>query len=468
MELEKLANEQSLLVDIPLIPLCPVRMQFGHPCCRPIHEALEGTDPEPVCLMHSKDPLKSVGELLATFLQEIESTLNAKGNRSADFSEFVFPKMVFDSRDFSSPCNFYGAVFSDEVSFYEAVFHRPAYFERSHFAKEANFRQSRFLHDADFYKTVFEHDACFAESQFERNVYFSSATFTGSADFHSAKFCKVARFRVTSFECEGMKPSPIFSLASFPQPHNVLFYNTNLSNALFMNCDVSRINFSKTTWRKRKRNQKRMLFEEELPLSNLYAEPLRAEGGDRDYSLIAETYQQLKKNFDNRGDYWKAGDFHYGEMEMQRLSVRPGREWLRFRRSWHPHLSFTAWYKYASAYGESFVRPLILILSVLALFTFVYPFIGLRLSSGPTPGSPTQLTYKSTWPSQSPLHDQLWAEAKLLGRSTITTLDTATFQRTTEYTPSYPWGRFAAILETLVTSSLFALFLLALRRQFRR
>ena len=47
-------------------------------------------------------------------------------------------------------------------------------------------------------------------------------------------------------------------------------------------------------------------------------------------------------------------------------------------------------------------------------------------------------------------------------------MDTATFQHNPEYTPSYPWGRVLAIIETLVTSTLSGLFLLAIRRQFRR
>jgi hypothetical protein len=44
----------------------------------------------------------------------------------------------------------------------------------------------------------------------------------------------------------------------------------------------------------------------------------------------------------------------------------------------------------------------------------------------------------------------------------------AAFQRDLAYEPSYPWGRLFALLELLLTSTLIALFLLAVRRQFRR
>jgi len=72
------------------------------------------------------------------------------------------------------------------------------------------------------------------------------------------------------------------------------------------------------------------------------------------------------------------------------------------------------------------------------------------------------------WNLQKGYGENLWAETRLAGKSAITSVDTATFQRSAEYAPAYPWGRVLAIIETLLTSSLFALFLLAIRRQFRR
>jgi hypothetical protein len=77
-------------------------------------------------------------------------------------------------------------------------------------------------------------------------------------------------------------------------------------------------------------------------------------------------------------------------------------------------------------------------------------------------------TYASKWNLQKGYGENLCAEARLFGKSVITSVDTATFQRSAEYAPAYPWGRVVAIIETLLTSSLFALFLLAIRRQFRR
>jgi hypothetical protein len=62
----------------------------------------------------------------------------------------------------------------------------------------------------------------------------------------------------------------------------------------------------------------------------------------------------------------------------------------------------------------------------------------------------------------------LRAEVRLAAKGLITSVDTATLQRSSEYAPAYPWGRVLAIVETLLTATLFGLFLLAIRRQFKR
>jgi len=50
----------------------------------------------------------------------------------------------------------------------------------------------------------------------------------------------------------------------------------------------------------------------------------------------------------------------------------------------------------------------------------------------------------------------------------MTSVGVAALQRDLAYEPSYPWGRALSWLELALTSTLIALFLLAVRRQFRR
>ena len=54
------------------------------------------------------------------------------------------------------------------------------------------------------------------------------------------------------------------------------------------------------------------------------------------------------------------------------------------------------------------------------------------------------------------------------GHSLMAALSVAGFQKELRYEPNYPWGRMLALGELLLTSTLIALFLLAVRRQFRR
>jgi hypothetical protein len=56
----------------------------------------------------------------------------------------------------------------------------------------------------------------------------------------------------------------------------------------------------------------------------------------------------------------------------------------------------------------------------------------------------------------------------LLGHSFVTTTGVAAFPRDLAYEPCYPWGSLLATVETILTCALPALFLLAVRRQFRR
>ncbi|MGA2611346.1 MAG: hypothetical protein ABSH01_28190 [Terriglobia bacterium] len=50
----------------------------------------------------------------------------------------------------------------------------------------------------------------------------------------------------------------------------------------------------------------------------------------------------------------------------------------------------------------------------------------------------------------------------------MTTTGVAAFPRDLAYEPCYPWGSLLATVETILTCALPALFLLAVRRQFRR
>jgi hypothetical protein len=262
-------------------------------------------------------------------------------------------------------------------------------------------------------------------------------------------------------------PSAVFALAKFSKPSKVVFDDVDLCRALFHNCDVSPVWFtSSVRWAKRPRTRGIAVFEEIVLLEKEYAKTLQ-KYGPLNYRAVAQIYQQLKKNYDSRRDYWMANEFHFGEMEMKRMARPTKGPFLWLRRWWHRNLSFVAWYKYASDYGNSYRKPLAWLFAILLSAALLFPITGLELKQGRSTNA-TRVTYSSVWNRQNSWTNNFWTEAKLIGKSGITAIDTATFQRTPEYAPAYPWGRVVGIFETLLTSSLFALFLLAIRRQFRR
>jgi uncharacterized protein YjbI with pentapeptide repeats len=471
---------------------CPIWMDdfYGVRCGRTLHVAPDGVDVKPVCLMHSQDPNKQSGPLFDAFWQEFERILKDAGEGEAYFVRFVFPRINFNFRlgTFQAICwfdyaifteytNFLNVTFSKYVSFLCATFTQDAIFSEATFAQNADFWNTTFAQNAVFYKATFSQDANFNGATFEKDAAFGEATFTQAVHFvntvfhrtaiwDGSRFLDRAEFRRTKFLLKNaIQPNAVFTLAIFSKPGEIVFDDVNLSHALFYDCDVSQLWFTSSAhWDTRKNKRGFAVFEETIPLEQWFAFGLKR-NGQRDYRAVAQIYQQLKKNYDSRLDYWTANEFHFGEMEMKRLAGPAGGPLLQLRQWWHPRLSFVALYRYASDYGNSYGKPMLWLLGTLVLFAALLPLPGVGLKRQ---GVRQAETYASVWRTGDGWSPNLRAEVRLAGKGAITSVDAATFQRSAEYAPAYPWGRVLAIFETLLTSSLFALFLLAIRRQFRR
>ncbi len=417
----------------------------------------------------------------------------------ADFRACKFKGHAeFSRATFTDDAAFAGATFRDVADFSEAKFGGTAEFGGANFAAEVGFSHTTFERLANFAAGSFDGPAKFTEAAFKMHASFWLASFNEVADFHHARFDGAVEFRETRIaRRDQVHEAPIFVLAQCEKPECVVFYKTYLGRALLHNCDVSRFVFSNVEWRKRVENGKAAVFEEVIDLNGVVAaalQPAQGSPDERNYALIAELYQQLKKNYDDRRDYWTGGDWHYGEMEMKRLATpSPGRvaRWLtkkgvnekrlnRVRQLWHRQMGVAAWYKRASEYGESYGRPVVWLAAIVLLFTLLYPLAGLtpgakqgsQAALGPGSGQTLAAPKLSYWAlSEFVARDQAgWAlgTAKFFGHSLMTTLGVAFFQRDLEYQPLYPWGRGLAWAQLLLSYTLVALFLLALRRQFRR
>jgi hypothetical protein len=150
---------------------------------------------------------------------------------------------------------------------------------------------------------------------------------------------------------------------------------------------------------------------------------------------------------------------------MKRLELPESGKMLRLRRWLHPRFSPVALYRGASDYGNSYWKPLIWMLTLLTIFSMLLPFptVGLKRQ----PSGPTE-TYVTVWNKADNWGPNILRELKIATKAGIAAVDAAGFQRNVEYLPAYPWGRVLAFAIILLTSSLFGLFLLAVRRQFKR
>ncbi len=386
--------------------------------------------------------------------------------QESSFSDAVFSHAAyFSNAVFTQNTRFDSTKFKQNAAFAEAKFVGRADFMCANFLGLAIFVNAHFLQDAKFLGAEFRERAVFLDAVFRGAVDYSTASFAESAEWHGSQFLAEVEFRYTKFSS---KVPAAFYLAKFWKPEEVVFDAVDLSHVSFYNCDVSRIWFTSSTSWARVGGRKAVLVEEtmtseEAPHLGLWRD------GNRDHKAIAQIYQQLKKNYDDRLDYWTANEFHFGEMEMQRLDVPREGPLLGLRRWWHAKLSLVGLYRWGSNYGNSFQRPLWWLVAVLVLSSMLFPVIGLTHTVTLATGSQVWVeTFSSGWQAGTTNRQKARNVTGVLGHGMLTALDTATFQRNIEYGPVYPWGRVLAITETLLTSTLVALFFLALRRQFRR
>jgi len=474
----------------------------------------------------------------AAFMQEAKFFW-ATFTEKVDFSNATFTQAAnFRLSGFAKSTSFNGATFMEDAGFGDVTFAHDADFTRAEFAKKAYFGGTTFKRKANFSSVKFAHNADFKRTIFTNNTDFSSVTFTQNIDFREANFAQNASFRGTTFMEDAFFDQAIFtqnanfrhvkfkksvnfykvkftqtadfgwtscsdevwfwktefrddrsekiglnlSDARLLHPEKIEFYDNNLGQAVFFNTDVSKIDFTLVRWRERSQG-KHCLFDENVGLGSEYGtdalKPPEGSYDERNYALIAETYQQLKRNYDAKGDYWTAGHFHYGEMEMLRLHSERRLAPLRWLSR---NLSLTALYKYASAYGESMGKPLAWLVAIALVFALLFPLAGLEVN--PKPGEAGlagwQVDYwnAGAFFQQHPVENPAprwvrWvtrdnAAVPLLVHSGMTALSVAGFQKELRYSPAYPWGRALALLELLLTTTLGGLFLLTIRRQYKR
>ncbi len=345
------------------------------------------------------------------FEKTVEFT-QAKFYGTAHFYQAQFQKIFFWDAVFHSEANFERAKFKEETyfinvkfngiakfneaqfqnaKFQEAEFHGIANFEKTNFkSKEerANFREAKFKEKTYFSKVKFEGGANFWLAEFEKEVYFNDSSFhnakkTDSKDSSKLKE-EVSSFYKTQFKSDAYfsnitggdgticfqdiqlskEARIIFDGLTLESP-KIIFYQCPLkekNQVIFRNCDMSKVTVENGTFEGFKFEN--CTWKELKPPNFIFFKVRSAdpEIGKENFKQLEEKYASLKIAAKNSGDEQLASEFHFWQLYYAGNPLK-----TPFSINW--------FYYHVCGYGLSIRRPIIFLILLLLLSSFVYSLI---------------------------------------------------------------------------------------------
>jgi len=407
-----------------------------------------------------------------------------------DFRETRFSQHAnFTDATFHGVADFYFTYFgtsaeAEATSFVRTIFSKEAYFTQTGFWQGVDFDSAKFLADARFVETAFgvpaiqppggdEPSASFLGSRFGAKTYFRKNECTGPLDFTSAEFdgalLVVGPFYEAHQPDAGSSPPPAtiptlcFENVLLAEPTNVRFESLNLGATTFAGTNIRGSEFRDVDWPKRLLGKKLLAdVPGVVPYSPVPRWKRRMASGWRSSSMFfahsttadewnryipreraRRVCRDLKANLEDQRDYADAGDFYYAEMELRREQlgrIRGCLLWL---------------YWLVCGYGEKPLR---------ALVTFGCVWLALSVAFGHTwfiAGE--NVKWRTEQVHMKREFKPIWTEAA--GHS----IRSLTLQQNSGYLKPYsPWAHRLTLFANGVGPTQLGLFLLAMRRRFRR
>ncbi len=228
--------------------------------------------------------------------------------------------------------------------------------------------------------------------------------------------------------------SPMLNLSgiNFSEMSSALFVDAMLTPASFKRSTIEAVRFLNPVWSS---------VEQPSVLNNDGSFTGKSTPSLSDLREESRLYVQLKKGYEAAGNYIDAERWYYCEMETRRKveAVSTNRLWRWLKQS---VLSPYPWYKLVSDYGGSYMKAALWILVVFLASSLVYYFRGGVFADEP---------------SSNPIANAL-----------IYSLSVMTLQFSRMYSNISTTTYLISIGQLLLTAILVPLFLLALRRKFRR
>jgi uncharacterized protein YjbI with pentapeptide repeats len=344
---------------------------------------------------------------------------------------------------------FVDAVFRSEITtFIRTKFHS---------SKETNFDEAIFDSNIiDFsYSDLQSENVTFRNTKFKsekEDIHFHNCWFKGlrtlfhdttfkskKADFRGCVFDNAVDFKrnyekntETMFEGGASMRDVIFL-----SPEKATFRHVDLSSVEFRGTDLRRIQFISVNWAQYPRF--RLMIFLKTKMSGIQDEDWLTERRKRtpdEIELVQSAYRQLKQNYDESKNYSVADHFYFGEMEITRICKK-------YR--WQRILSWRGLYRYAGGYGLQWENSLFF----MTLIFFGFPILFIT----------DQLQYIFNNVSYCASY---WHAIQYNFLAVTFQKDINLFYKTNVLT------RNLAIIESFVMPILATLFVLALRRRFKR
>ena len=454
-----------------------------------------------------------------------------KMDNKNNFVEFVFAgtyfryaqfsgKANFESAQFSDEADFMDAKFSGEVDFGPAKFSGKANFAFTQFSGAANFVDAKFSGEADFVYAQFSGAANFWSakfsgaaifmSQFSSAAMFESAQFSGAANFWSVQFSSAATFEHAKFsDAADFSDSKVkilnFSrceISSFLRLRTIKHFSQNGVPVILLrdlrfwengyllleDFDVSkvsfwhtnfhiirqRIDFVRVNWGQEKiiiddiyskQEYKKYKEWKEIPKEELENRLTKEEKDNKKeldliYNPIEQTenrneeiercYRQIRMSYEAGGEHPDAGDFYKHEMRVRGKRLKKDKKFI-----WCLHKL----YGLVSSYGESPAKSLIWLCGIVVTFSIIYIFTGVEDING----IHIQYYLRGDKPNISSLILDF-------GKSIVYALSNLipSIGRLNSFKPFTWWTILFSFLEGILGVSVITLFVLAVRRRFRR
>lgn len=316
---------------------------------------------------------------------------NSKFKQEVEFRNCIFnSNVIFDNARFFNKTDFTKSTFNKTILFRDVIFKSIVIFYKTEINNTVSFINIYFIFEnrprsypryvyyeyeemtKKFYEVINENktSVIFNEAIFNNKVLFNKIFISDIAEFVETEFNNKVKFNKIYY-AKGYKgyeghreptsysrsAKVLFTSANFKFQDNISFINSDLGQWSFSYTPISDVKFLNITWKGDGKPKRNHTFDEFIVTSNPDIE------SGISYDIVREVYRQLRLNYEKRLDYSTASDFHIGQMEMRLKD--PDEKWY--------NKIVLRVYKLISNYGESWVRPLIgLSLTYLSGFYYIF------------------------------------------------------------------------------------------------